>query len=582
MRQLTESKGILLQTSCVHTPQQNGVVERKHRHILNVARSLIFQSGLPIKHWGDAILTSVFLINRTPTSVLNGSSPYELVYNCAPVFDKLRVFGCLCFASKLNNNDKFSERADKCVFLGYSSDKKGYKVLSLDSNLIFVSRDVKFYESVFPFKLKTSSLTDSSVVTVNSNDLFSYDESLDSSFILDNTRADSLRSSHQMDGANADQDQDETCPFNVSNRTGEANVPPSDVLFPSSSALTEENDSINSNPSESLSTRITRSGRNVHMPVRFSDYVVKGKHKYGIERSVNYSALNTESFCFISNLNKTVEPKTYPNWIKSMNEEMEALYRNNTWWSIGCRWIYKIKYKSNGDIKRYKARLVAKGYNQREGIDYEETFSPVAKIVTVRVVITLAVNNSWPLYQVDINNAFLYGNLSESVYMCQPEGYHFKDDIRVCRLLKSLYGLKQAPRKWNERLCSSLLSFGFKQSINDYSLFVRQFQNTFVVLLVYVDDIILTGNDESEVNNVKTFLKSHFLIKDLGELKYFLGIEVLRTEKGICLNQRKYCMELLHEFGMLACKPVKTPLEPNLVIKREYELEKSDYLVNIT
>ena len=311
MRQLTESKGILHQTSCVHTPQQNGVVERKHRHILNVARSLMFQSGLPIKHWGDAILTSVFLINRTPTSILNGSSPYELVYNCAPVFDKLRVFGCLCFASKLNNNDKFSERADKCVFLGYSFDKKGYKVLSLDSNLIFVSRDVKFYESVFPFKLKTSSLTDSSVVTVNSNDLFSYDESLDSSFILDNTRADNLRSSHQMDGANADQDQDETCPSNVSNRTGEAYVPPSDVLFPRSSALTEENDSINSNPSESLSTRITRSGRNVHMPVRFSDYVVEGTHKYGIERTVNYSGLNTESFCFISNLNKTVEPKTY-------------------------------------------------------------------------------------------------------------------------------------------------------------------------------------------------------------------------------------------------------------------------------
>ncbi|XP_052620925.1 uncharacterized protein LOC128126829 [Lactuca sativa] len=214
---------------------------------------------------------------RTPTSILNGSSPYELVYNSAPVFDKLR----------------------------------GYKVLSLDSNLIFVSRDVKFYESVFPFKLKTSSLTDSSVVTVNSNDLFSYDESLDSSFILDNTRADNLRSSQQMDGDNADQDQDETCPSNVSNRTGEAYVPPSDVLFPRSSALTEENDSINSNPSESLSTRITRSGRNVHMPVRFSDYVVEGTHKYGIERTVNYSGLNTESFCFISNLNKTVEPKTY-------------------------------------------------------------------------------------------------------------------------------------------------------------------------------------------------------------------------------------------------------------------------------
>ena len=143
---------------------------------------------------------------------------------------------------------------------------------------------------------------------------------------------------------------------------------------------------------------------------------------------------------------------------KAMNLEMEALYRNNTWEitdlpkgrkPIGCRWIYKIKYKSNGEIERYKARLVAKEYNQREGIDYVETFSPVAKIVTVRIVITLAVNKNWNLYQFDINNAFLYGNLEEDVYMTLPQGYHTEGDTRVCKLLRSLYGLKQSPRKWN-------------------------------------------------------------------------------------------------------------------------------------
>ncbi|XP_023771562.1 uncharacterized mitochondrial protein AtMg00810-like [Lactuca sativa] len=203
-------------------------------------------------------------------------------------------------------------------------------------------------------------------------------------------------------------------------------------------------------------------------------------------------------------------------------------------------------------------------------------------MVSVRVVLSLAVHSSWPLFQLDVNNAFLYGDLSEDVYMSQPEGYHSKGDIRVCKLIKSLYGLKQAPRKWNEKLSHSLSIFGFKQSMNDYSIFVRNHENTIVILLVYVDDIIITGNSNAELENVKKFLKSQFFIKDLGELKYFLGIEVIKTDKGICLNQRKYCLELLHEFGMLGCKPVKTPLETNLVLKRESDLDKSDCVVNIT
>ena len=165
--------------------------------------------------------------------------------------------------------------------------------------------------------------------------------------------------------------------------------------------------------------------------------------------------------------------------------------------------------------------------------------------------------------------------------MTLPQGYHTAGDTRVCKLLKSLYGLKQASRKWNEKLCASLFSFDFHQSINDYSLFVRNKNNTLVFLLVYVDDIILTGNSEFEINKVKDFLKTQFLIKDLRRLKYFLGIEAIDVKNGICLNQRKYCLELLHEFGMLGCKPIKTPLEANFVLDRSVNNNK-DVLINIT
>lgn len=174
-------------------------------------------------------------------------------------------------------------------------------------------------------------------------------------------------------------------------------------------------------------------------------------------------------------MNKTVEPKHYheacndPNWIDAMNQEMAALYQNQTWEltdlpsdrkPIWCKWIYKIKYKPNGDVDRYKARLVVKGYSQKEGIDFDETFAPVVKFVTVRCLITLAINCSWNLYQLDINNAFLYGEIEEDVYMTLPQGYFSKNEKKVCKLRKSLYGLKQAPRKWNEKLISFLTEFG--------------------------------------------------------------------------------------------------------------------------
>ncbi|GKC65993.1 ribonuclease H-like domain-containing protein, partial [Tanacetum coccineum] len=205
-----------------------------------------------------------------------------------------------------------------------------------------------------------------------------------------------------------------------------------------------------------------------------------------------------------------------------------------------------------------------------EGMQENATEIPVSevKIVAVRCILSIAVNNKWPLYQLDINNAFLYVDLEEDVYMNLPEGYSDKGDKRVCKLIKSLYGLKQAPRKWNEKLVYVLNENGFKQSMNDFYLFVKRNKDIVLVLLVYVDDTIVTGNDLSEINKFKRFLSTKFLIKDLGKIKYFLGIEGLDVDNGICLTHRKYCTELLTKFGMLACKPCNTPIEANLENKK--------------
>ena len=171
--------GILHQTSCAYIPQHNGVVERKHRHLLNVARALLFQSGLPLNMWHECVLTAAYLINRTPSSVLNGKTPYDLVHGFFPNLEHLRNFGCLCFAVIPNMSDKFASRAQKCVFLGYSNSKKGYKLLNLDTKQWFVSRDVKFYENIFPYNMQDETRGDS--VTGNLNTLNFFDFGLEQS-----------------------------------------------------------------------------------------------------------------------------------------------------------------------------------------------------------------------------------------------------------------------------------------------------------------------------------------------------------------------------------------------------------------
>ncbi|WMV28080.1 hypothetical protein MTR67_021465 [Solanum verrucosum] len=258
-----------------------------------------------------------------------------------------------------------------------------------------------------------------------------------------------------------------------------------------------------------------------------------------------------------------------------MDEEMKSLKKNDTWElvdcppgkkTVGCRWVYTVKYKANGMIERFKARLVAKGYTQTYGIDYIETFAPVAKINTVRVLLSLAANFDWPLQQFDVKKSFLHGELSEEVYMDYPPGYEIPrlHDYRICRLKKSLYGLKQSPRVWFGKFTKSMKAFGYTQSNTDHTLFLKRQQGKIIALIVYVDDMVVTGTDPEERKALQSYLSKEFKLKDLGPLKFFLEIEVSRSSKGIFLSQKKYTLNLLKETGMTACQPADTPFEEGL------------------
>ncbi|KAK9049562.1 hypothetical protein SSX86_031470 [Deinandra increscens subsp. villosa] len=267
-----------------------------------------------------------------------------------------------------------------------------------------------------------------------------------------------------------------------------------------------------------------------------------------------------------------IEALNNPDWKSAMIDEFRALIDNETWDLVPRRegmnivrsmWVFRHKTKSDGTLERYKARLVCDGRSQQVGVDCGETFSPVVKPTTIRTVLTLALNKNWPIHQLDVKNAFLHGELKETVYMYQPVGFrHQQFPDHVCLLKKSLYGLKQAPRAWFKRFADYVVRLGFCNSKCDTSLFTYRKGTDIAYILLYVDDIILVTSSDRLRTQIMALLASEFAMKDLGPLTFFLGIAVTRpSSNSLFLSQHKYAREILQRAGLENCNPVSTPVD---------------------
>ncbi|WVZ85689.1 hypothetical protein U9M48_032584 [Paspalum notatum var. saurae] len=472
---------------------------------------------------------------------------------------------------------KLDPRAVKCIFVGYSSVQKGYKCWSPSERRLFVSMDVTFRESE-PFYGEKTDL--SSLFSDLDYDITGGDCQEGEKEALDNENNDiqsgpiqqqSRRMKAVISGSGPQQRMEvETnelnpAPSHENNSEGDIRYkgPLKVYTRRKSRAQVETPITIpeHSSPSSLEIVDVSSSSEienedstldDLPIALRKEARVKAGvpRPRYGFENDisnyVSYASLSPAYRAFVASLQSVVIPRDWkqakqdPKWNEAMLEELRALEKNKTWELVklpagkkvvSCKWVFSAKQNPAGKVERYKARLVARGYSQTYGIDYDETFAPVAKMSTVRMLISCAANFGWPLHQLDVKNAFLHGDLQEEVYMEIPSGFSKPDVAGKCN--------------------------------RDHTVFYRHSGRRIVILAVYVDDIIITGHDEAEINRLKEDLSKVFEVKDLGQLKYFLGIEIARSAKGIFLSQRKYVLDLLSETGMLGCRPAPTPIDPN-------------------
>ncbi|KAJ9539198.1 hypothetical protein OSB04_031931 [Centaurea solstitialis] len=573
-----EQKGISQNFSSVRTPQQNGVAERRNRTLIEAARSMLSEANLGTQFWAEAVNTACYTQNRSLIVKRFRRTPYELFRNRKPSIEHLHIFGCVCYI--LNNKDnlgKFDSKSDDGIFLGYSSISKTYRVFNKRRQAIEETIHVKFDESgpTFP----------------HPNDNSEINQWADSFFQVPEPPTADPSPQDLPDGFEEDPPlpPTETSSPPLINATPITQIIPSEPDQPTNSedfsqTTISEPTPTNLLPDPSINEAST-SGQVYQPPaLRWTkdhpiDQVL-GNPSSGIK-----TRRQSGNVCLYVNFISENEPKEIddalrdPAWVSAMQEELAEFIKNNVWLLvprprkrtiIGSKWIFRNKLDEIGTIIRNKARLVAQGYRQEEGIDYDETFAPVARLEAIRLFLAFAAHMNFKVYQMDIKNAFLNGKLNEEVYVAQPPGFvdpKFPD--HVYKLNKALYGLKQAPRAWYDTLSTFLLSKGFVRGKIDSTLFLKKYPKHILLVQIYVDDIIFGSTNPKLCEKFELLMKSEYKMSMMGELTFFLGLQIKQSEKGIFINQGKYVHEMLKKFDLTSCTPMKTPMAPPLTLDKD-------------
>lgn len=536
MDDFLKKNGIVHQVSAPYTPEQNGKAERMNRTIIEKTRCLLFESKLSKVFWAEAASTASYLINRTPSRVIDFKTPYEIFYKKIPSVSHFKIFGSKAmYHIPRQKRRKLDKKSSEAIFMGYAENSKAYRLYDTEKKTIVVSRNVVFFEDDQVMK---ESKTNTSVNLM-----------LEENEVPELTHNDGIR--HQEN--------------EVPELTHNDDIPDDDDEDTFFECSDEEVEEIFVPDQDCREPEVQFQDIPVQ-EVRRSERRNKGQQPNRYVANVASSKSQDSPLTYKEAINGT-ESKF---WKTAIQEELDSLVKNKTWENavvpkdkkpLKCKWIFKKKFDNNGDIIKYKARFVAKGYNQKEGIDFSETFAPVVRYESIRFLLALAVQNNYHIHQIDAVTAFLQGDLHDEVYIFPPEG--FEGEGKTLRLKKALYGLKQAPRMWNLTLDECLQSMNLKQSALDPCVYFNKDDGEVIIVAVYVDDILLFSSSLVKLECFKRNLMSKFEMKDLGEASSFLGVNLeYEKDKGVlAIDQRKFIEDVLERFQMTECNPVSTPMD---------------------
>ena len=495
------SCGIVSQLTPPGTPQHNGVSERRNRTLLDMVRSMMSKSSLPLSFWGYAIISAARILNMAPTKKVE-KTPFEIWHGRVPSLSYLKVWGCEAYV-RHDASNKLEPRSTKCIFVGYPKNDLGYYFYNPNEQNVFVARKAEFLETKFLMEGASSRTVELEEDQEPQTDTRLVDTSIQQEDVEDDQRV----------------DQD--------------------------------------------TQNVRKSGRVTYPPERYG-FLIDECYFVGPDEPTTYHDAMSKS--------------DSDKWLEAMNAEMQSMYDNQVWELVveppnskvvGSKWVFKLKHDMHGNLLTYKARLVAKGFTQTRGVDYDETFSPVAMLKSIRILFAIAAHYDYEIWQMDVKTAFLNGYLEEDVYMDQPEGFvDPKHPNKVCKLKKSIYGLKQASRSWNRRFDEEVKKFGFIKNADEACVYKKASGSIITFLVLYVDDILLFGNDIPTMEGVKAWLGSCFSIKDLGEAAYILGIRIYRdrSRRLIGLNQSAYIDKILKRFKMENSKKGLVPIQRGTIL----------------